>query len=263
MKLKEKYKNWALVTGASDGIGKDFAHELAKEGFSLYLVARRENKLHELQSELKSKYGIEVKINALDLSDTKSIQRLQEETESIDFGMLVLAAGFGTGGEFEKIPLPEELNMIDLNCRSVVALTHHFIRKSLGKRKLGVVLFGSLVGFQGVPWSTTYAASKAFIQSFAEGLYGEYKGRGIDILSVAPGPVNSGFAGRAGMIMGMSQSPTGIARSSLSALGKSSTVRPGFLSKFLGFSLATAPRGVRSFILKQIMASMVFQGRKK
>ena len=125
-----------------------------------------------------------------------------------------------------------------------------------------VILFGSLVGFQGVPWTSTYAATKAFVQSFAEGLYGEYKGKGNDILSVAPGPVKSGFGGRASMKMGMSQSPNGIAKKSLSALGNTATIRPGFLSKFLGYSLATAPRRIRSFILKQIMSSMVFAGKK-
>lgn len=93
------------------------------------------------------------------------------------------------------------------------------------------------------------------------GLYGEYKGKGIDVLSVAPGPVSSGFGGRAGMKMGMSQSSEDIAKEALISLGKTDTVRPGFLSKFLGYSLSTAPRKLRSMILKQIMASMIFSGK--
>lgn len=261
MKHLNKYNKTALITGASEGIGKDFAFELARQGFSLYLVARNQEKLKKVQHELKEKFGISVSIGNKDLSDTRAVASLLEETKDFSFGIVVLAAGFGTGGEFSSIPIETELNLVDLNCRSVVQLSHHFINQSKGKERLGLILFGSLVGFQGVPWTATYAASKAFVQSFAEGLYGENRGQGIDVLSVAPGPVNSGFGGRAGMNMGMSQSPNGIAKSALSELGKSSTVRPGFLSKFLGYSLSSLPRSMRSLILKQIMSSMVF-GKK-
>ena len=262
MKHLKKYNQWALVTGASEGIGKDFARELAKQGFSLYLVARGKEKLETIRDEIKSLFGVKIEIDSKDLSDPKSLEDLFLKTKEIDFGLIVLAAGFGSGGAFETLDVQNELNMVDLNCRSVVQMSHHYIKNALGKKELGVILFGSLVGFQGVPWTSTYAATKAFVQSFAEGLYGEYKGKGIDILSVAPGPVKSGFGGRASMKMGMSQSPNGIAKKSLSALGNTATIRPGFLSKFLGYSLATAPRRIRSFILKQIMSSMVFAGKK-
>lgn len=262
MKNLSKYNSWALVTGASDGIGKDFATQLAKEGFSLYLVARGTEKLERVQNELKSKFGVQVRISAQDISKSKSVESLLEETKDIQFGIIVLSAGFGSGGAFESLPLDNELNMIDLNCRSVVQMSNAFIQKALGKSNLGLIVFGSLLGFQGVPWSSTYAATKAFVQSFAEGLYGEYKGKGIDVLSVAPGPVSTGFGGRASLKMGMSQSPEGIAKEALSALGKTDTIRPGFLSKFLGYSLATAPRKIRSMILKQIMASMINNGKK-
>lgn len=261
MKNLNKYRKSALITGASEGIGKDFAFELAKQGFSLYLVARNQGKLEEVRNELRGKFDVPVSILSKDLSDSKSVSSLIEETNDISFGIVVLAAGFGSGGEFASLPVDTELNIVDLNCRSIVQLSHHFIKRSEGKESLGLILFGSLVGFQGVPWTATYAASKAFVQSFAEGLYGENRGKGIDVLSVAPGPVNSGFGGRAGMKMGMSQSPNGIAKISLSELGKSATVRPGFLSKFLGYSLSTLPRNLRSLILKKIMASMVF-GKK-
>lgn len=262
MKNLKKYNSLALITGASDGIGKDFAIQLAKEGFSLYLVARGTEKLERVQSELKSKFGAHVRISSQDMSDSKSVNKLLEETNDIQFGIIILSAGFGSGGAFESLSLENELNMVDLNCRSVVQLSHTLIHKALGKTNLGVIMFGSLVGFQGVPWTSTYAATKAFVQSFAEGLHGEYKGKGIDVLSVAPGPVSTGFGGRASMKMGMSQSPEGIAKEALSVLGKTDTVRPGFLSKFLGYSLATAPRRMRSTILKQIMASMIFGDKK-
>ncbi|MCG6149794.1 SDR family NAD(P)-dependent oxidoreductase [Leptospira levettii] len=130
-----------------------------------------------------------------------------------------------------------------------------------GERK-GLILFGSLVGFQGVPWASTYAATKAFIQSFAEGLYWEYKKSGVDVISVAPGPVQSGFGERAGMLMGNAQETRGIAKKVLKNLGKSITIRPGFLSKFLGYSLILLPRYLRTLLLKQIMGKMVFGDKK-
>ncbi len=262
-KFFNKYGGWALITGATSGIGKDFALELARKGFSLHIVARSKDSLIAMKKEIESKEKITVKYSALDLSMEENVKLLISETETLDIGLLVLAAGYGTGGKFTELPREPELNQIDLNCRSVVQLTHHFVNKFKQKQKGGIILFGSLVGFQGVAWASTYAATKAFIQSFAEGLYEELKSIGIDILSVAPGPIKSGFGERANMNMGMSQSPIGIANLSLASLGNQPTVRPGLLSKFLGYSLILLPRRLRSLILKQIMAEMVFNKKSK
>ncbi|GBF51750.1 KR domain protein [Leptospira ryugenii] len=259
MLLTKKYGDFALVTGATEGIGKDFALELARQGFSLYLVARNETKLKSLQTELSKMGAKDTKVLSLDLSESKNINQLFEITKDISFGLIVHAAGFGSGGPLHELSLENEMNMVDLNCRSVVQMSHHYIQKSIQKqRKLGLILFGSLVGFQGVPWTSTYAASKAFVQSFAEGIHREYRSKGIDVLSVAPGPVASGFGSRAGMKMSMAQSSKGIAKICLKALGKTETIRPGFLSKFLGWSLITLPRKMRSILLQQIMHDMIF-----
>jgi uncharacterized protein len=113
------------------------------------------------------------------------------------------------------------------------------------------------VGFHGAPLSATYAATKGFVQSFAEGLGAELRPRGVSVLSVAPGPIATGFASRAGMQMSMSQRPETVARSALAALGRRGTVRPGFLSKFLGWSLAMLPRWGRVRVTGLIMKGMV------
>ncbi|WP_423789647.1 SDR family NAD(P)-dependent oxidoreductase [Leptospira levettii] len=120
----------------------------------------------------------------------------------------------------------------------------------------------SCKGFAKVKLDQTYAATKAFIQSFAEGLYWEYKKSGVDVISVAPGPVQSGFGERAGMLMGNAQETRGIAKKVLKNLGKSITIRPGFLSKFLGYSLILLPRYLRTLLLKQIMGKMIFGDKK-
>ncbi len=260
MKLAKVYTGygpWALVTGASDGIGKDFVYELARNGFSLLLVARRKDILDKLKADITAKYGVTVACLDLDLSLPANVEQLLKEAKAKEVGLAVLAAGFGSGGEFLNLPLDVELNMVDLNCRTCVNLSHGLLGQFEKRKKSGLILFGSLVGFQGAPFCATYSATKAFIQSFAEALHHEVKTKGIDVLSVAPGPVSSGFGKRAAMRMSMAQSSEGIAKICLSALGRQSTVRPGFLSKFLGYSLIILPRPFRTRIMKKIMSDMV------
>ena len=146
--------------------------------------------------------------------------------------------------------------MVDVNCRTVVALTHTIATRMAKARKGGIVLFGSLVGFQGVPGSATYAATKGFVQGFAEGLAVELRPLGVSVLCVAPGPVGTGFASRAGMQMGKAETPENVARAALAALPRGGTVRPGFLAKLLGWSLAAMPRWGRVRVLGQIMKGM-------
>lgn len=260
MNLKEKiasYGKWSLITGGSDGIGKDFSFELASLGQSLIIVGRDESKLKEVKAQIENQYKVQVTVYALDLSISKNTSSLIEITKDLDIGLVVLAAGFGSLGDFSTLNIENELQMIDTNCRSIVQLTHSFTNKMKIKKKGAIILFGSLVGFQGVPWASTYSATKAFVQSFAEGIRAELKSENIDILSVAPGPVSSGFGERANMNMGKAQATKGIGRICLKALGNQTTIRPGFLSKFLGYSLIILPRSIRSFILKQIMSGMI------
>jgi uncharacterized protein len=146
--------------------------------------------------------------------------------------------------------------MVDVNCRSVVELTHGLSTRMVAQGRGGVVLFSSVVGFQGVPGSATYAATKGFVQGFAEGLAVELRPMGISVLSVAPGPVGTGFAARAGMQMGKAETPQTVARVALAALPGGGTVRPGFLAKLLGWSLAMLPRRGRVRLLGQIMKGM-------
>jgi short-subunit dehydrogenase len=168
----------------------------------------------------------------------------------------VAAAGFGTSGPFSGAALADELAMIDLNCRAVAAQVHLFARRMEAKGRGGIILFSSLVAFQGVPRSANYAATKAYIQTLAEGLRPELKPYNIDVLSVAPGPIASGFAARAGLTMGLSQTPDIVAKAALAALGKKTTVKPGWLAKLLITSLSFLPRWGRTLVVGQIMAGM-------
>lgn len=247
----------ALVTGASDGIGRAFTERLAAEGFDLVLVARREEALQDLATTLEARHGTRVTVLPMDLSDPASVPALLERTAGERIGLVVAAAGFGSIGAFLEQGVESEVNMIDVNCRSVVELSHGLGSRMAAEGRGGIILFGSIVGFHGAPLSATYAATKGFVQAFAEGLAAELRPRGVSVLSVAPGPVASGFASRAGMQMSMSQGPDVVARGALAALGRRTTVRPGFLSKFLGWSLALLPRGGRVRVTGLIMKGMV------
>jgi uncharacterized protein len=256
IELRQRYGPWAVVTGASEGIGKAFAEQLAEAGVNLVVVARREQVLRELASELSRRHRIETLVVAADLGKPGGIDAVVAQAATLEVGLLVAAAGFGTSGPFVDAALETELDMIDVNCRAVAALSHHFASRFARQRRGGLVLLSSIVAFQGVPRASNYAATKAFVQALAEGLRVELAPFGVQVLASAPGPVRSGFAGRANMVMGSTVAASIVASGSLAALGRRGTTRPGLLSKLLGWSLAILPRQVRVHVMALIMGGM-------
>lgn len=251
-----KYGHWAVVTGASDGIGKAFAELLAQSGFNLVIAARRKDVLANLATNLSGLHGVEVRPVACDLGRSEGVVLLEDATEALDAGLIVAAAGFGTSGPFLRSDLNTELGMIDVNCRAVAALAHTFGNRFVRRGGGGIILLSSLVAFQGVPRAANYAATKAYVQTFAEGLRQELSSAGVDVLAVAPGPVQSGFGQRANMQMGMAQTPGEVARGALRALGSRGTVRPGFLAQLLELSLKPLPRWGRVRVMGLVMSGM-------
>ncbi len=255
-RLRTKYGPWAVVTGASSGIGRETAVLLAEAGLNLVLVARSQAALDQLAQELKAKHAVEVRVLPLDLAAESAVAAVESGTADVDVGLLVAAAGFGTSGPFLGTQDDAEYDMLAVNCRAVVGLTRVFGRRCVARNRGGVVLFGSIVGFQGVPNAAHYAATKGYVQSLGEALAVEWKPLGIDVLVSAPGPTHSGFAGRAGMTMGAALSSAEVARGTLRALGRRTTALPGLLTKVLTWSLATAPRWLRVRIMGGIMTAM-------
>src|SRR5262245_24355422 len=251
-----RYGPWAVVTGASSGIGREFALRLAESGLDLVLVARRKDVLDQLAADLAAQHGIEARVVDLDLAGEAGVETLRAETRELDVGLLVAAAGFGTSGPFLDSPLEQELEMLSVNCRSLVASCWHFGRRFAGRGRGGMVLLSSVLAFQGAPNAAHYAATKAYVQVLAEALSVELSPRGVDVLAAAPGPTRSGFADRAGMRMGMALDPADVARAALGALGRRSTVLPGFLSKLIGYALAPLPRWARVRIMGRVMRGM-------
>lgn len=256
-KLRTSYGPWAVVTGASSGIGREVARELTGAGLNVVLVARGRGVLEAMASDLAARHGVEARVVAADLAPGAGTEAVERATRDLDVGLLVAAAGFGTSGPFLDSSLETELEMLDVNCRAPLRMSLHFGRRFAARGRGGIVLMGSVVGFQGTPNAANYAATKAYVQTLAEALHAELAPRGVDVLSSAPGPTASGFADRARMRMGSTLDPADVARATLDALGRGPTVLPGALSKVLAYSLAPLPRWARVRIMARVMGGMV------
>lgn len=253
---RERYGPWAVVTGASSGIGREIARRLAEAGLHLVLVARREDALEQLAAELRALHGVETRVLGADLARDAAAGTVEAATRDVDVGLLVAAAGFGTSGPFLASTLEGEVEMLYVNCRAVMELSLLFGRRFAERGRGGLILMSSIVGFQGMPYAAHYAATKAYVQTLAEALRVEMAPHGVDVLASAPGPTHSGFAARAGMQMGVALTPADVARPTLDALGRRSTVLPGLLSKLLTYALVPLPRRARVRIMGRVMRGM-------
>ena len=190
-----------LITGASSGIGEAFARKLAAQGHDVLLVARSEDKLIALCNELGLNHNVRAQYFIADLSQPDSAARLLEETRerSLEIDLLINNAGFGSMGEFAKLDLSRELNMIDLNVRSLVELTHLFLQPMRERGSGSIINVASTAGFQAVPFMATYAATKAFVLSFSEALWEENRPYGVKVMALCPGVTETAFFEASGM----------------------------------------------------------------
>jgi uncharacterized protein len=255
-RLKSKYGEWAIITGASSGIGFELATQLATAGFNLIINSRYLDKLQEVERQLKANGNIQIKIVTSDVSDTDGIDKIIQATQGLNVGLLIVSAGYGTSGNFIDGSLHNEINMLKVNCEALLSLTHYYSQQFVQQKRGGIILMSSMVAFQGTPFSANYAATKAYVQTLAEALAVELKPHNVDILAAAPGPVESGFSQRANMKMSMSMTPQQIGVPILKALGHKTTVLPGLLTKILVYSLRTVPRWGKVKIMAKVMGGM-------
>lgn len=231
--LKQKYGNVALITGASSGIGKNFAEALAKEGMNLILVARRELALKQLAQTLQDEHKIEIQVIAVDLIQPGSAKQVADEAKwPVD--LLINNAGYGSYGAFQELDLQTEEQMVDLNCRQVVSLTHAILPGMLTRKRGAIICLSSIVGHVPAPYMATYSASKAFNRYFALSLAGEVRDKGIDVLALCPGDTKSEFRSQAhfNKSMPISQRTTeDVVQTALSSLGRKLSVVDGLLNK--------------------------------
>ncbi|MFT5470469.1 MAG: short-subunit dehydrogenase [Verrucomicrobiales bacterium] len=259
--FQKRYGPWAIVTGASSGIGREIAAQLAERGLNLVLVARRREVLEEISADLTEKHKISTRVLDADLGDAAAAGSIDSGTEDLDVGLIVAAAGFGQLGAFLDSSLDRELAMLDLNCRAVLIQSHQFAKRFAKRGRGGIVLFGSIIGFNGAPNAAHYAATKGWVQMLAEALNVELKPKGVDVLAVAPGPTNTEFASEAGMKSGMALKPADVAREALNKLGHRQTSKPGLMTKVILNTTSFLPRWARVSLMGKVMGSQVDKGK--
>jgi uncharacterized protein len=234
--FKFKYGPWAIVAGASEGLGAAFAEELAKRGLNLILIARRLEKLEVLSNNLRNKYQIEIKYHSIDLADFAQTKDFVSRLET-NIGLLVYNAAYSPIDYFENISEENLIKIVDVNIKTPLLLSKLVLTKMIEKRKGGIVLMSSLAGAQGSPKIATYAASKAFNVILAEGIWNELKNHGIDVIAscagaiTTPGYKNAQNTKDAPGTLNANK----VAEKTLNALGKGPTIVPGFTNKMARF----------------------------
>lgn len=241
----QKYGPIALVTGASSGIGAQFARLLAKQGFDLLLVARREDKLRELQQELLQQHGARSELIVQDLGDPAAVDALIAACENRDVGLIVSNAGFGLKGGFNQGARAQLESMLNVNARTPLLLLHALLPKLRARHSAGVILTGSQEGEVAFPWSAAYAASKAYVHSLGTSLWGELRDTGVDMLVLAPGSTET----EAPLLQGIKREvlfgtmkPEDVARQALEQLGRKPLHIPAWYNRALVHLLRGLPR---------------------
>jgi short-subunit dehydrogenase len=189
--FRDRYGPAALVTGASSGIGRAFAEALAAEGLDLVLVARRLDRLEALAARLSAEHGIRVKPLQADLSLPGAAAEIAGGAAGFEIGLLVSNAGFGFKGHFDAGDPGRMSDVLMTNCHAPMLLARAFAPGLRARGKGGIILTASVEGLIGGPYSTVYAASKAFVISLGEGLWGELTPEGIDVLTICPGATDT------------------------------------------------------------------------
>lgn len=243
-------KNYALVTGASSGIGLELIKLLAADKYNLVLVARSEEKLNELAGELKLKYNINVIVIAKDLSQIDAAKEIFNHLskENITVDILINNAGFGGKGVFAETNLDYELSMMQVNMGVLVELTKYFLPRLLSRKHGKIMNVASTAAFASGPFMAVYYATKAFVLSFTEAVANEVKGTGITVTALCPGPTNTGFQKQAGventnLFASNVMSAASVARTGYKAMNKGKTiVIAGLSNKLLIFSIRFSPR---------------------
>ena len=253
--LRERYGEWALVTGASVGIGAEFARALAREGLSCVLTARREDALRALASELEQAHGVATRVVAADLADAAGADAVVDAVSDLEIAILVNNAGVGYAGRFDKQDTERLRAMVQLNCVAPVVLTSRLLPALRERGRGAIIVVGSIAGRQTLPLHGVYSATKAFDLLFGEALSIELRGQGIDVLVVEPGPTATEFQAVAGEIAHYGEPASNVVRLALESLGR----QPSVVSGWFNWLRANAagrllPRPLVAWIARDVVA---------
>jgi uncharacterized protein len=235
-RFQDRYGPWAFVAGASEGIGAEFARQIAARGVRLVLVALEREPLERVAAEIRAAHRVEVRAQALDLASSTLERELAPLVHGLDVGLLVYNAAAAPIGRFVEQELSQKLRAVDVNCRAPVTLAHCFGRSMVSRGRGGIVLLSSMVGFGGAAMVATYAATKAFNLVIAEGLWRELGAHGVDVLACCPGPTSTPAYQRSAPRGGpRAMTPAQVVTESLAALGRQPTLVPGRSNRLATF----------------------------
>ncbi|WP_405824891.1 SDR family oxidoreductase [Streptomyces sp. NBC_01390] len=261
---------WAVVTGASSGIGEALARELAARGHRLRLVARRKDRLARLAAELRALHRVEVEIHACDLADRAERESLCRELAALEIDVLGNNAGFTTCGPLSGADPLREAQEVEVNVVATHELTLAVLPGMLARGSGTVLITGSTAGWQPVPSAATYAATKAFVNTFAESLHGELRGTGVTCTLLAPGPVRTEFmtVGGAGELETRRwfawQTPGTVARTALLAAERGRRISvPGRMARLQGLSGRYLPHPVTFLLLRTLILPRLRSPRRR
>lgn len=245
---------YALITGASKGIGKAIAFELAANGYNLVLVARNEEQLRQVGEEISTKHPVQVKHLALDLSLPGAAGNLFQWTKQngISLSVLVNNAGYGLSGLFESYPLEQHLAMLQVNCNALIELTYLFLPQLKQQKEAHVLNISSSAAYQAVPYLSLYAASKSLVLSFSRGLRYELRKTSVNVTCVCPGSTDTDFATRAKVgekalktAKKVNMTPEEVGKTAVKAMfSKKAEVITGVINKVGGFLTWLLPKQV-------------------
>lgn len=245
-----KYPSFALVSGASQGLGRVFAQILAARDQNVILVARSRDKLENLATELRQSKSVLAEVLECDLAAPFAGQRLAQQLRErrLPVSLLINNAGFGVRGEFLKLPLMRQMEMLQLNNAAVVELTHSLLPSLMEQPRAGIINVASTAAFQPIPYASLYAATKSFLMSFSLGLQEELRHRGVSVVTLCPGRLladsKQGEAKNGHRKFGfIFQSPGDVVRGALESLASGGgLVIPGFMNKLSVFAQRCMPR---------------------
>ncbi|HKA16176.1 MAG TPA: SDR family oxidoreductase [Myxococcota bacterium] len=247
--MRERYGEWALVTGASAGIGEAFARALAREGMSVVLSARRRDRLEAIASELEKTFSVQTRVVEEDLANAEGAERVARAVSDLPIAVLVNNAGFGAAGRFDKLQAERLRDMVTVNCVAPMLLARRILPRMQDRGRGAVIFTGSVSGRQPLPLHGVYAATKAFDQLLGEALYVEQRRFGIDVLVVEPGSTETEFHGVANELPHAGESPEAVVETALEALGRQPSVVSGWYNWLrANLSQRIAPRSMVAYL---------------
>ena len=252
----QRYGPWALVTGASSGIGREFARQLAARGLNVALVARRAARLDELAAELAAVHRVEARPIPVDLCADSFLDPIRAGTAGLEIGLLVNSAGFSLTGPFLDMPAGDLTHLLALNTRAPALLAREFGPAMRARRRGGIIFLSSVTGFAGTPLWSLYSATKAFNLLLGEALAAELRGDGVAVMALAPGTTRTEFLDVAGVSDFMGMEVEAVVHYALSRLGRSDVVVPGLFYSAGVFAMRFLPRAVNRAVYGRIIAGM-------